>query len=145
MNTMDTLKGLVMRNIESLEYVIDRLAGGLENVPEELLDYIDAVRLQQYEALAAHMPVGVDERLGELRQLPPEAYVYDDGSPVREEFTGRYGSTVYFPRYDGDRGEALARHKEWVAQLEQRIHAETTLEEITRDFDDGPHSPNSDE
>jgi len=109
---LDTLKALVLRNVDGLEHVIDRLGGGESETPEELLEQLDSVRLQQFRALAEHLPVGTDEAFGELRVLPREARLYDDGSPVVElidtpPLTGRY-----YPRYDGDRAEFVARQKQ---------------------------------
>lgn len=123
---LDTLKALVLRNIDALDFVTDRLVGGYEiEAPDYVLEFLDGIRQQQYRALAEHMPVGRDELLGELRALPREAYVYDDGSPVAERLTSPPGVvSVYYPRYDGDRDEFTAKHQEAVEQISDRVVAE---------------------
>lgn len=122
---LDTLKALVLQNIDHLEYVIDELAGGIHEVHEDVLEFLDGMRQAQYAALAEHVPVAHDERLNELRHIHPDGRRYDDGSPVVERFESRYGTSIYYPRYGGDRAEALGRHLEWVQRVERNVKAET--------------------
>lgn len=122
---LDTLKALALRNIRQLECVIDQIAGGLDEPVDDILDLLDGIRQGQYLALGEHVHVGRDERLGELRLLHPDAYKYDDGSPVVERFESRYGTSIYYPRYDGDRAKALGRHLDWVQRVERDVNAET--------------------
>lgn len=138
---LDTLKALVLRTTDRLDYVIDQLSGGVADVPEELLDFLNGIRLTQLKALAEHVPVAHDERLGELRHVHPDGSVYADGTPVIERFEERFGSSDYYPRYDGPREEALARHRAWVAQVEQQIEADSTFGEIITGIEWGHDGP----
>lgn len=144
-SALDTLKALALRNIEDLEYVIDQLGGGPAGVPEELIEFVDGIKLRHYAALAEHMNVGVDERLGELRHLPEAAHVYDDGSPVQETFSSKYGVSTYYPRYGGPREVAFARHLVWTQQLEASMRAESKFGEIIDGIDWGSHGPPEDQ
>ncbi|SDQ11487.1 hypothetical protein [Leucobacter chromiiresistens] len=107
---LDTLKALVLRNIDALDHLGHELAGGDAEVPESVLEYLDALRQQQYSAIAEHLPVGRDEHLGDLRHLPPATRVYDDGSPVVEAFRSGMAIAMFYPRYDGDRKVFTDRH-----------------------------------
>lgn len=140
---MDTLKALVLRNIEHLEYVADQLGGSCLDIPEDVFEFIDAIRQNQYAALNEHMPVDEDPRLGELRFLPDEAYRYDDGSPVWEYFTAWCGTSSHYPRYDVPRDEALARHQEWAAAYRAEVDAELRdgFDNIVRGIDWGHGDP----
>lgn len=120
---LDTLKALVHRNVESLDYIADQLCGSDWDVPEEMLDYIDHVRKEQLRALGEHIHVARDDQLLELRHIHPDGYVYDDGSPVFEHWHEQGGATDYYPRYDGDRDENYQQFKEWAAR--NRRDAET--------------------
>ncbi|UTX53388.1 hypothetical protein [Leucobacter aridicollis] len=139
---LDTLKALVLRNIDQLEYVIDQLSGGGYNVPEELIEFIDGIKGSQYEAIGEHVAIG-QQQIGPITvpALAPSAYVYDDGSPVVERFTARYGTSVFFPRYGGDREAALARHREWAASMERSYDTETAFGEIIDGIDWGRNGP----
>lgn len=122
---LDTLKALALRNIDQLEYVTDQLGGGDYGVPEDLLEFIDAIRHTQYDALNEHVPVKKHELFDSLRRIAESGYTYSDGSPVVEHFKSRYGTSVHFPRYNGPRAEALARHEEWTSRMEREAQAET--------------------
>ncbi len=141
---LDTLKALALRNIDRLDYVLDQLGGGSYNVPEELIEFIDGIKDSQYEAIGEHFAIG-QQQIGPITvpALAPSAYVYvyDDGSPVVERFTARYGTSVFFPRYGGDREAALARHREWAASMERSYETEAAFGEIIDGIDWGRNGP----
>ena len=136
---MDTLKALALRNIDQLEFVIDQL-GDQTGIPEWLVDYIDGIRLSQYTALSEHMPVGVDERLGEPRHLPDEAFKYDDGTPVAMVFRHELVNSVFYPRYD-DEAKVRESHLKCVAEHEQRTGVRDQFDNIVRGIDWGRNGP----
>lgn len=114
---LDTLKALALRNIEQLDYVLDQLGGGVADVPEVLLEFIDMMRDAQYRALGEHVPVPKHPEWNLLHVLPDEAYTYDDGSSVRGAFETEGVISTHYPRYDGPYEEARARHLEAVRQF----------------------------
>ena len=138
---LDTLKALVLRNIDRLDYVLDQLGGGSYTVPEDLIEFIDGIKLLQLQALSEHVPVAADELLGELRYIHADGRHYDDGSPVLERWEHQYGCTDYYPRYDGDRDEALERFNHWVGVNRAKAETETTFGEIIDGIDWGRNGP----
>lgn len=127
---LDTLKALVHRTIDRLDYVIDQLAGGPHEVPEDLLDFIDGIKQMQFMSLAEHVHVAKCERLDELRHIHPDGYKYADGTPVLETWSDQYGSMDFYPRYDGDRATRLREFHEWVAGNRERAATEKIFDEI---------------
>lgn len=116
---LDTLKALVHRNISSLEYVTDRLGGDFGNdVSEDIIEFLDYVVQEQYNALNEHVAVST-EKVGyaTIRRISDAGYTYDDGSPVKEHFDGHGLTSTYYPRYNGNRDAALARHYKSVAEM----------------------------
>lgn len=142
-SALDTLKALVLRNIDQLDYITDRLAGGAANIPEDDLEFLDYIRQNQYKALAEHVHVAKNELLSELRHPHPDAYQYDDGTPVVEHFKSKYGQSTYFTRYDGPREDAIQRHEEWVRQVESNVEAEMKFGEIIEGIDWGHDGPSN--
>ena len=138
---LDTLKALTLRNIDRLDHVIDALAGGPAEVPEELLDFIDGIKRAQFEALAEHVPVARDDRLDELRHIHPDGYQYSDGSPVIERWTGQYGEMDFYPRYDGDRATRYRGYLAWVAANRARAEGDARFGEIIDGIDWGTNGP----
>ncbi|WP_053387823.1 hypothetical protein [Leucobacter japonicus] len=141
---LDTLKALALRTIDRLDYVTDQLGGGAHEVPEDLLEYIDAIKTMHFAAIAEHVPVARDERLGELRYIHPDGRTYADGTPVVEQWTADYGVTDYYPRYDGPRDEALKHFHEWSREALANAQVYERFENIVRDVDWGPHDQTDD-
>lgn len=139
---LDTLKALVLRNVDELEYVLDRLSDTDNGVADDVIEFIDGIKDSQYKAIGEHVAIG-QQQYGPITvpALAPSAYVYDDGSPVVERFTARYGTSVFFPRYGGDREAALARHLEWAASVERSYDTETAFGEIIDGIDWGRNGP----
>lgn len=123
---LDTLKALVHRNISSLEYVTDRLGGDFGNdVSEDILEFLDYVVQEQYNALNEHVAVLTEEvGYATIRRIAESGYIYDDGSPVKEHFDGHGLTSTYYPRYNGNRDAALARHYKSVAEMNLRFAEE---------------------
>lgn len=132
---LDTLKALVLRTKDRFDYVIDELVAGDYNVPEELIEFIQGIQQMHLRALGEHVPVARDERLGELRWAHPTASKYDDGSPVIERWEDEYGTSHYFPRYDGDRATRRREHEAWVAENRSIVKTETAFRDLTNGLD----------
>ena len=127
---LDTLKALVLRTIDRLDYVIDRLCDPDCGVADDVFEFIDDIKQTQYRALAEHVHVAVDPRLNELRHVHPDGYRYADGSPVIETWSDQYGVTDYYPRYDGDRAAQLQWFSDWVAGNRERAETELAFNSI---------------
>ena len=133
---LDTLKALVHRNISSLEYVTDRLGGDFGNdVSEDILEFLDYVVQEQYNALNEHVAVST-EKVGyaTIRRIADDGYTYDDGSPVKEHFDGHGLTSTYYPRYDGNRDAAQARHFKSVAEMNLRFAEEMEAKSEGREW-----------
>lgn len=132
---LDTLKALVLRNVDRLEYVIDQIAGTY-GLPEEFIEYVDSLRLMQLHALAEHVPVANDEQLNELRYVHPDGLKYADGSLIVEHWHEQYGVTDFYPRYDGDRAKRRQEFEEWVACNKAQADTETKFLRIVDGIED---------
>lgn len=141
---LDTLKALVLRTVDRLDYVADRLSDADCGVDDDVFEFIDGIKSMQFEAIAEHVPVARDERLGELRYIHPDGLTYADGSPVLERWTAEYGGTDYYPRYDGPREEALQRFQEWSRETMARLQEDEHFNNIVRGVDWGQHGPTPD-
>lgn len=127
---LDTLKALVLRTNDRLDYVLDQMGGGTYDLPEELLDFVVGIQQLQYMALAEHVHVAKHDRLDELRHIHPNGYRYADGTPVLEHWHDQYGITDYYPRYDGDRAVKLQEYNDWVASNRERVDTELEFNKI---------------
>ena len=123
---LDTLKALVLQNLSSLSYVTDRLGGDFGNdVSDDIMEFLDSIVDSQYAALGEHISIE-STWIGRYnqRRIAETGYVYDDGSPVVEHFEGNGLTSTYYPRYNGNRDLALARHYESVAEMNLRFAEE---------------------
>ena len=122
---LDTLKALVHQNLSMLSYVSDQLGGSMLDIDEHIFEFIDSIVDTNYDALNEHIAIE-STWIGRYnqRRIAESGYIYDDGSPVKEHFDGHGLTSTYYPRYNGNRDAALARHYKSVAEMNLRFAEE---------------------